>query len=87
MSETPENADVDPQEPEPGQDSRVEDWHGQSVSEDAELADELVDDLGEDQAEKEFDKRATGEETQQERHGESIDPEQGESAYQEDADR
>lgn len=76
-----ETADVNPQQPEPGKDSRVEDWHGQSVKRDTELAEELVDEHGEDRAEEIFEERADGEETQEKRHGDTIDPEQGESAY------
>lgn len=78
-SDTP--ADVDPQQPEPGTDSRVEDWHGQSVDRDAALAEKLVEEHGEERAEKIFDEEAVGEATQDARHGDKIDPEQGESAY------
>lgn len=70
-----------PKQPEPGTDSRVEDWHGQSVQRDAELADELVAERGEEAAEEEFERRAEGKATQAARHGRQIDPEQGESAY------
>ena len=76
---------ADPQQPEPGTDSRVVDWHGQSVDRDAELADELVDELGEEKAEEVFDEQATGKETQAARHGDTIDPEQGEAAYRSDS--
>ncbi|WP_040493475.1 hypothetical protein [Ilumatobacter nonamiensis] len=86
MSDNPNDDPGDPQQPETGHDSRVEDWHGQSVDRDAELADRLSDELGEEQAEAEFDRRATGKETQAQRHGDSIDPEQGESAYRDKAD-
>jgi hypothetical protein len=71
--------------PEPGTDSRVEDWFGQSASEDAELADALVDDVGMDEAERRFEEQATGAQTQENRRGDRIDPEQGESAYHDDA--
>ena len=70
-----------PATPEPGTDSRVEDWHGQSVERDAQLADELSEELPPDEAEKAFEERATGSAEQAARHGEHIDPEQGESAY------
>lgn len=72
---------ADPKQPEPGQDSRVEDWHGQSVAKDAELAEELVAEHGEEKAEELFDEQAEGESVQAARHGDSIDPEQGQSAY------
>ena len=74
-------ANETPATPEPGKDSRVEDWFGQSVDRDAELADELSETLPEDEAERAFDEMATGREEQQARRGEHIDPEQGESAY------
>ena len=67
--------------PTEGQDSTVEDWFGQSVDRDRELAEDLVDELGEDEAEKVFEREATGEDTQAARHGDSIDPDQGRSAY------
>jgi hypothetical protein len=75
------------QQPQPGQDSRVEDWFGQSVDRDAELVEELVEDEGLDveDAERRFDERSTGADEQEARRGEHIDPEQGESAYREDA--
>ena len=69
---------------EPGEDSRVEDWFGQSVDRDADLADRLTDELGEDRAEQAFEDRATGRAEQEARHGERIDPEQGESAYRDE---
>ena len=50
-------------EPAPGQDSRVEDWFGQSVDRDAELADELAEEESAEDAERHFDERATGEVT------------------------
>ncbi len=79
-----DDATANPKQPEPGTDSRVEDWHGQSVERDTELADELVERHGEEVAEPLFDERATGEQTQRARHGDEIDPEQGESAYKND---
>jgi hypothetical protein len=72
----------DAKQPEPGTDSRVEDWFGQSVERDAELADRLVDELGDQEAEAVFDELATGEAQQDARHGDEIDPDQGRSAYQ-----
>ncbi|WP_040494770.1 hypothetical protein [Ilumatobacter nonamiensis] len=87
MTENDPTADdksaADPQSPERGTDSRVEDWHGQSVQRDTELADELVDDPDVDDPAAEFERRSDGEATQAARHGRHIDPEQGESAYQE----
>lgn len=77
-------------QPEPGTDSRVEDWHGQSVDRDAELADQIAAEQGEGpDAEREFARRASGREEQDARRGESIDPDQGRSAYtgQTDAER
>ena len=79
----PEN-DEAPKTPEPGTDSKVEDWFGQSVQADAELADELSDEMDPVQAEEAFDRAASGREVQDARHGERIDPEQGESAYRSD---
>lgn len=64
-----------------GTDSRVEDWFGQSVERDTELADELSEELGEDEAERRFEAQATGESEQAARHGDHIDPDQGRSAY------
>ena len=73
-----------PPEPEIGEDSRVEDWFGQSVERDAELADELSDQgLAPDEAAAEFERRSTGRDEQATRHGEAIDPDQGRSAYTE----
>lgn len=74
-------SDETPATPEPGTDSKVEDWFGQSVERDAELADELSKDLPPDEAAKEFERRAEGRDEQEARRGEQIDPEQGESAY------
>ncbi len=73
---------ADPQTPEPGTDSTVEDWHGQSVDRDAELADKLSEELPPEEAERAFEEQATGEAEQAARHGDEIDPEQGESSYQ-----
>jgi hypothetical protein len=73
----------DANQPEPGTDSRVEDWFGQSVERDAELADRLTDDLDDADAEAAFDEQASGEAEQAARHGHQIDPDQGRSAYQE----
>lgn len=78
--------DPDPKQVEPGTDSRVEDWFGQSAARDAELADELTDELGEAGAEAAFDERSTGREEQDARRGEQIDPDQGRAAYRDDAD-
>jgi hypothetical protein len=74
----------DAKQPEPGTDSRVEDWFGQSAERDAELADRLTDELGEEAAERAFDEQAAGAAEQDARHGDSIDPDQGRSAYQDD---
>jgi hypothetical protein len=68
-------------QPEPGTDSRVEDWFGQSVERDAELADRLTSELGEPRAEAEFDAQSSGRDEQDARHGDHIDPDQGRSAY------
>ena len=68
-------------QPGPGQDSKVDDWFGQSVARDAELADTLTAELGEDEAEEVFEEIATGEDEQEARHGDRIDPDQGQSAY------
>ena len=70
-----------PATPEPGTDSTVDDWFGQSVDRDAELADELSEELPPDEAEQAFERRAAGEDEQEARHGDRIDPEQGESSY------
>ena len=70
----------DANETEPGTDSRVEDWFGQSVGRDAELADRLTDELGDDAAAA-FEAQAGGEAEQAARHGDEIDPDQGRSAY------
>jgi hypothetical protein len=76
----------DSEEREPGTDSRVEDWFGQSVERDAELADELSEGLDDDAAEKAFDEQSTGAAEQERRHGDDIDPDQGRSAYTNGAD-
>jgi hypothetical protein len=70
--------------PEPGTDSRVTDWYGQSVARDAELAERLQaasDD--EREAERRFEEEATGREEQAARHGDRIDPDGGQAAYRE----
>ena len=77
-------SDDTPVQPEPGTDSKVEDWFGQSVDRDAELADELSAELPPAEAERQFEEQATGEDEQEARHGDRIDPEQGESAYRDD---
>ena len=64
-----------------GRDSRVEDWFGQSVERDAELADRLTDEVGPERAEELFEQVSDGREEQAARHGDRIDPEQGERAY------
>ena len=74
----------DAKQPEPGTDSRVEDWFGQSADRDAELADCLSDQLGEDAAETAFDEQAGGKAEQDARRGDTIDPDQGRSAYHDD---
>ncbi len=66
---------------EPGQDSKVEDWFGQSVDRDAALADSLSDEFGEDEAGAVFDEVATGEDKQAARHGDHPDPDGDRSAY------
>jgi hypothetical protein len=72
---------------ETGRDSRVEDWFGQSVRRDEELADELIEaGMEEQRAEREFAERATGEAEQERRHGDTIDPDQGRSAYRNESD-
>ena len=71
--------------PQPGTDSPVEDWFGQSVAEDAELADKLVDAVGFEEAERQFEAQAHGQQRQETRHGDRIDPHQGEHAYQSEA--
>ena len=73
--------DHTPNVPEAGTDSRVEDWLGQSADRDAELADRLSEALPADEAEAAFERESSGADEQAARHGESIDPEQGESAY------
>ena len=67
-----------------GRDSRVEDWFGQSVESDAELADRLVEEVGEERAAERFDELSEGRDEQAARHGDHIDPEQGEAAYRDD---
>ena len=83
--EPPLGDDTEPPEsstsPKPGQDSTVDDWMGQSVERDRQLAEELTNELGEEEAEARFNKQATGRAEQEARHGSSIDPDQGQSAY------
>lgn len=76
--------DEDPKQPESGTDSRVEDWFGQSVQRDAELADRLSEEGSADEAEAAFEAEATGRAEQDARHGDRIDPDQGQSAYQDE---
>jgi hypothetical protein len=69
-----------------GTDSRAEDWFGQSVDRDAQVAEEAAEDVagvyGEgDSAGYEFERRARGRAQQEARHGESIDPDQGRAGY------
>ena len=54
---------------------------GQSIERDRRLAEELTEEFGEEEAEKRFDEQATGRSEQEARHGDSIDPDQGRSAY------
>ena len=75
------NANEKPSTPEPGKDSRVEDWFGQSVDRDTEVAEQLSEQMSPEQAEQAFEQQATGEAEQRARRGRRIDPEQGESAY------
>jgi hypothetical protein len=58
------------QTPEPGEDSTVDDWFGQNVARDQELADELVAEEGGDldAAERRFEDEAQGERTYDEGH-------------------
>ena len=77
-------ASDDVNQPEPGTDSRVEDWFGQSVQRDAELADQLSSELGEADAEVEFSQQSSGRDEQAARHGDHIDPDQGRSAYRDE---
>jgi hypothetical protein len=58
------------QTPAPGEDSTVDDWFGQNVARDQELADELVEDEGGDleAAERRFDQEADGEQVYDEGH-------------------
>ncbi len=74
---------MQPEDQPRGTDSRVEDWFGQSVERDAELADELTEQEGLDdkEARRRFEQEAAGESEQDARHGERIDPDQGRSAY------
>jgi hypothetical protein len=70
--------------PEPGTDSRVEDWFGQSVQRDAELADQLSSELDDADAEIEFDEQSSGRAEQDARHGDHLDPDQGRPAYRDE---
>jgi len=76
--------DDDVKQPDPGTDSRVEDWFGQSVARDAELADRLVADADTDDPQSSFEEQATGQAEQDARHGDHIDPDQGQGAYRDD---
>ena len=73
-------SDETPRTPSPGTDSKVDDWFGQSVAKDAELADESSDELRPTRPNAPSRSRPPDAE-QQARRGEQIDPEQGESAY------
>jgi hypothetical protein len=75
------SADEQPKTPDPGTDSTVEDWFGQSVERDTEIAEQLSEELPPDEAERAFEEQATGKAEQDARRGLRIDPEQGESAY------
>jgi hypothetical protein len=74
-------ANKPPATPEPGKDSTVTDWFGQSVERDKELAEELSEQLPPDEAERAFEQQATGEAEQRARRGPRVDPEQGEADY------
>ena len=54
--------------------STVDEWFGQSVDRDRELAEELSEELPPEEAEAEFERRAKGEEEQDRRHGDHLDP-------------
>ena len=75
------NTDETPATPEPGKDSTVKDWFGQSVERDTELAEKLSEELPPEDAERAFEVNATGEAEQRARRGARIDPQQGEAAY------
>ena len=64
-----------------GEDSRVEDWFGQSVDRDTEVAERLTDEVGAERAEELYEEQAQGREEQAARHGDEIDPDQGQTAY------
>ena len=64
-----------------GDDSTTTEWFGQNVASDAELAEQLVAEHGAEEAEERFDEQATGEDIENKRRGDSIDPELGEAAY------
>lgn len=71
------------EQPDEGEDSRVEDWFGQSVDRDTEVAEQLTAEVGEERAEELFETKATGRDEQEARHGDEIDPDQGREAYTE----
>lgn len=71
-----------PNDSQDGTDTPTTEWFGQSVDSDTELAENLVDEHGEQKAEHMFNELAKGEEVEQSRRGDSIDPELGEDAYQ-----
>jgi hypothetical protein len=71
----------DATQPEPGTDSRVEDWVEQSVERDAALADRLTDNMDDAEAEAVFDQQASARAEHAARQGENIDPDQGRFAY------
>src|SRR4051794_20510720 len=62
-------ANKTPATPEPGQDSTVEDWFGQSVERDKELAEDLSEQLPPREAERVFEQQAKGVPEQQARRG------------------
>jgi hypothetical protein len=72
--------------PRPGTDSPVDEWFGQSANDDAELADKLVDAVGVEEAERQFADQAQGKSRQEARHGDHLDPHQGEHLYRNVAD-
>ena len=78
------NTDKTPSTTPAGQDSTVGDWFGQSVDQDAELAEKLSEELGDDEAEKAFEEQSEGRATQERRHGSEIDPDQGISQYRDE---
>ena len=66
-----------------GTDTPTTEWFGQNVDSDTELAEQLVDECGEGKAEEIFDQTAKGEDVENARRGDSIDPDLGEAAYKE----